>query len=77
MVRGKKGFERILWAFKNVLVDSLTWLFHDLQTSEGEKSGPDPMGEKYILSSRLGNSLSLLGSLTMHIVLGFLTLAYR
>lgn len=30
MLHGKKGFERIVWAFKNVLNNSLTWLFHDL-----------------------------------------------
>ena len=29
MVRGKKGFERILWAVKNVLTDTVTWLFVD------------------------------------------------
>ena len=26
MVRGKHGFERIVWAFKNVLNSSMTWL---------------------------------------------------
>lgn len=31
MKDGKKGFERIKWAFKNVLVDSITWLFLDLE----------------------------------------------
>lgn len=30
MVHGKKGFERIVWAFKNVLNDAVTWLFYDL-----------------------------------------------
>ena len=29
MLHGKKGFERIVWAFKNVLNHSVTWLFHD------------------------------------------------
>lgn len=29
MVHGKKGFERIVWAFKNVLDASVSWLFHD------------------------------------------------
>lgn len=29
MVHGKKGFERILWAFKNVLNHAVTWLFYD------------------------------------------------
>ncbi|RAL01006.1 ribonuclease P protein subunit p40 [Aspergillus ibericus CBS 121593] len=30
MVHGKKGFERIVWAFKNVLTQSVAWLFFDL-----------------------------------------------
>jgi ribonuclease P/MRP protein subunit RPP40 len=35
MVHGKKGFERLVWACKNVLVDSVTWLFLDPVTTEG------------------------------------------
>jgi ribonucleases P/MRP protein subunit RPP40 len=31
MLHGKKGFERIVWAFKNVLNHSVAWLFHDLR----------------------------------------------
>lgn len=31
MVRGKSGFQRIIWAFRNVLNDSLKWLFYDLK----------------------------------------------
>lgn len=34
MLRGKKGFDRILWAFNNVLNDSLAWLFCDLAGSD-------------------------------------------
>ncbi|KAL4896683.1 ribonuclease P 40kDa subunit-domain-containing protein [Aspergillus ambiguus] len=30
MLHGKKGFERIVWAFKNVLNQSVAWLFYDL-----------------------------------------------
>lgn len=30
MVRGHKGFERVVWAFKNVLNHSITWLCCDL-----------------------------------------------
>jgi len=40
MVRGKKGFERIIWAFKNVFDYSLTWLFYDLKGSNTGKQGP-------------------------------------
>ena len=39
MVRGKKGFERVVWAFNHVLDRSLTWLFHDLKAST-DGSGP-------------------------------------
>lgn len=35
MLHGKKGFERIAWAFKNVLDHSVAWLFCDL-TSESD-----------------------------------------
>ncbi|EAS27643.3 ribonuclease P/MRP protein subunit RPP40 [Coccidioides immitis RS] len=40
MLHGKKGFERIVWAFKNVLNESLTWLFSDLSPSS-DLSGQD------------------------------------
>ena len=33
MLHGKKGFERIVWAFKNVLNHSVAWLVHDLERS--------------------------------------------
>jgi len=35
MVHGKKGFERIVWAFKNVLDASVSWLFHDFNEQLG------------------------------------------
>lgn len=34
MLHGKKGFDRIVYAFKNVLTAPVTWLFHDL-SAEG------------------------------------------
>ena len=40
MVRGKKGFERVLWAAKNVFDHSLTWLFYDLR---GNNDGQGPI----------------------------------
>lgn len=30
MLHGKKGFDRIVYAFKNVLTKPVTWLFSDL-----------------------------------------------
>lgn len=38
MLHGKKGFERIVWAFKNVLNHSVSWLFCDL-ASQPEQAG--------------------------------------
>ncbi|PWY76877.1 hypothetical protein BO83DRAFT_436348 [Aspergillus eucalypticola CBS 122712] len=42
MLHGKKGFERIVWAFKNVLNQSVAWLFFDLTTSLSGVSEGDP-----------------------------------
>ncbi|TKA41653.1 hypothetical protein B0A54_06541 [Friedmanniomyces endolithicus] len=39
MVRGKPGFDRVVWAFRNVLNHSVTWLFHDLKAIT-DGSGP-------------------------------------
>ena len=36
MLPGKKAFDRLTWAFKNVLDASLSWLFYDLRSSNGE-----------------------------------------
>lgn len=38
MLHGKKGFERIQWAFKNVLSSAVTWLFYDFQDEAEEES---------------------------------------
>lgn len=37
MLHGKKGFDRIVWAFKNVLNQSLAWLFCDLEPTSGNQ----------------------------------------
>lgn len=34
MLHGKKGFERIVWAFEKVLTQTLTWVFFDPETSD-------------------------------------------
>ncbi|PLB42498.1 ribonuclease P protein subunit p40 [Aspergillus candidus] len=41
MLHGKKGFERIVWAFKNVLNHSVAWLFYDLAPSANGVSPDD------------------------------------
>ena len=40
MLSGKSGFQRIVWAFKNVLNHSVTWLFCDLK---GPNDGTSPI----------------------------------
>ncbi|EPS33562.1 hypothetical protein PDE_08524 [Penicillium oxalicum 114-2] len=41
MLHGKKGFDRIVWAFKNVLDRSVAWLFCDLDSiSSPQASNP-------------------------------------
>ncbi|KAL9080052.1 MAG: hypothetical protein Q9157_001136 [Trypethelium eluteriae] len=44
MVHGKKGFNRVQWAFKNVLNNTPSWLFYDLYTptksSEADAASP-------------------------------------
>ncbi|MCJ1329246.1 hypothetical protein MMC10_005925 [Thelotrema lepadinum] len=38
MISGKKGFERIKWAFKNVLNEPVAWLFRDCNQSQDPTS---------------------------------------
>lgn len=45
MLHGKKGFERIVWAFKNVLNSSVTWLFYDFQNSVLSDDHLDPLAK--------------------------------
>ncbi|OCL01504.1 hypothetical protein AOQ84DRAFT_306556 [Glonium stellatum] len=40
MLHGKRGFERLVWACKNVLNNSLAWLFHDPQAPSSESESP-------------------------------------
>lgn len=40
MVKGKKGFERLLWAAKEVFDQRLDWLFYDLRSPEAQDAGP-------------------------------------
>ena len=42
LIHGKKGFERIVWAFKNVLNSAVSWMFydplHDNRTDDARKA---------------------------------------
>ena len=51
MLHGKKGFERIVWAFKNVLNHPVTWLFHDF-TSNSEH------GKAIMITQSLDNKVT-------------------
>ena len=57
MLHGKKGFERIIWAFKNVLNASLTWLFHDFQNSVFSAENPDPLAKHHPFREDLAPSI--------------------
>ena len=39
MVHGKKGFKRVVWAFKNVLNHTITWLFYDVRAAADLAAG--------------------------------------
>ncbi|KAL4791268.1 ribonuclease P 40kDa subunit-domain-containing protein [Aspergillus venezuelensis] len=43
MLHGKKGFQRIEWAFKNVLNEHVPWLFFDLEMDTGIAEGDTPL----------------------------------
>lgn len=47
MVRGKSGFQRIIWAVRNVLNQSLRWLFYDLKGSN-DGSGPISIHQPFV-----------------------------
>ncbi|PSN72802.1 hypothetical protein BS50DRAFT_568403 [Corynespora cassiicola Philippines] len=49
MVHGKKGFSRLEWACKNVLDQSLTWLFYNLNPSSKEAlaEGKEPISKHH------------------------------
>lgn len=57
MLHGKKGFERVVWAFKNVLTHSLTWLFHDFEKKTDSMTYSDEDGSGVTdLSAAAGES---------------------
>jgi len=47
MLHGKKGFERIVWAFKNVLNYSVTWLFHDFDEDASSRREEKPIAKHH------------------------------
>ncbi|KAJ5730000.1 uncharacterized protein N7483_004508 [Penicillium malachiteum] len=43
MLHGKKGFDRIVWAFQNVLNQSIAWLFCDLNSGSEQTNDAKPI----------------------------------
>lgn len=57
MLHGKKGFDRIVWAFKNVLDHSVAWLFYDLaQGTNGISEGTRLIPPNVITKRKLTKS---------------------
>ncbi|KAK0785726.1 hypothetical protein LTS16_010879 [Friedmanniomyces endolithicus] len=47
MIRGKPGFDRVVWAFRNVLNHSVAWLFQDLK-AKTDGSGPVAVHQPFV-----------------------------
>lgn len=47
MLHGRKGFERIVWACKNVLGKSLSWLFYDFGKIPIAEDHPNPLAQHH------------------------------
>lgn len=62
MVRGQKGFDRVLWAFDNVLTHSLAWLFCNLR---GDTNGTGPIGAVQPLIRIVNPEITLLDDVTV------------
>ncbi|KAJ5532580.1 hypothetical protein N7494_009132 [Penicillium frequentans] len=43
MLHGKKGFDRVVWSFKNVLNQSMSWLFYDLESTPEQNNDSKPI----------------------------------
>ncbi|QSS49267.1 hypothetical protein I7I53_09581 [Histoplasma capsulatum var. duboisii H88] len=65
MLHGKKGFERIVWAFKNVLTTSVTWLFCDLTQSPTYSEEDAPIKKHYPQILQCTPEVNILGSITV------------
>ena len=47
MLHGKKGFERVVWACKNILGKSLSWLFYDFGKTPIAEDHPNPLAQHH------------------------------
>ncbi|EEH45671.2 uncharacterized protein PADG_01821 [Paracoccidioides brasiliensis Pb18] len=62
MLHGKKGFERVVWAFKNVLTTSMTWLFCDLTRSPSYSEEEAPIKKYYPQIIQCNPTVKILGA---------------
>ncbi|PGH01722.1 ribonuclease P/MRP protein subunit RPP40 [Blastomyces parvus] len=63
MLHGKKGFERIVWAFKNVLTTSVTWLFCDLTPSPTYSAEDAPIKRHHPQIIQCAPDVNVLGTI--------------
>ena len=67
MIHGKNGFERVKWAFQNVLTNIVTWLFLDANAGVSEehalKPDPDPLRKHGPITKGLSPSKVTLSSI--------------
>ncbi|KAH8652775.1 ribonuclease P 40kDa subunit-domain-containing protein [Tricladium varicosporioides] len=56
MLHGKKGFDRIVYAFKNVLTTPVTWLFHNLTTTVLD---PEPLEAHFPIHKTISPRVTL------------------
>lgn len=55
MLHGKKGFDKIVYAFKNVLTEPVTWLFCDLVATS---LSPDPLDAHFPLRQSISPAIT-------------------
>ncbi|KAL6251265.1 hypothetical protein RBB50_001473 [Rhinocladiella similis] len=60
MLRGKKGFDRLVWAAKNVLNQSLCWLFADLSSNKDSEESQRPITAHHPTTQSLSPTIQTL-----------------
>ncbi|OJD25127.1 hypothetical protein ACJ73_03507 [Blastomyces percursus] len=63
MLHGKRGFERVVWAFKNVLTTSVAWLFCDLTPSPTYSEEDAPIKKHYPQIIQCTPDVNVLGTI--------------
>lgn len=65
MIHGKKGFERIVWAFKNVLNNAVTWLFYDFEARGSTQPSTQPIAKHHPIRKTISPKISHLGGIRL------------